>query len=117
MRARPGVTLLELMLAVAILGGGLLALAGPSAALARHLRRAAFDVRAAATARDLAERLAATCTLAASGDSTVGTVGLRWTAGDDGGTRRLRLEVVDRADPASVARTFDSRAACPEESP
>jgi prepilin-type N-terminal cleavage/methylation domain-containing protein len=117
MRARPGVTLLELMLAVAILGGGLLALAGPSAALARHLRRAAFDVRAAAVARDLAERLAATCTLAAAGDSTIGTIGVRWTAGDDGGTRRLRLEVVDRADPAGGARAFDSRAACPEESP
>lgn len=117
MRARPGVTLLELMIAVAILGGGLLALAGPSAALARHLRRAAFDVRAAAVARDLAERLAATCTLPAAGDSTVGTIGVRWAVGDDGGTRRLRVELVDRANPASVGRAFESRAACPAVGP
>ena len=117
MRARPGVTLLELMVALTVLGVGLLALAGPAATLARHTRRSALDLDAAVLARDLGERLAATCPAPWMGDTTVGALHARWTVADDSGTRLLRLTVNDASGATSAERRFAARALCAAPAP
>ena len=92
MQARRGATLVELTIALTMLGVGLLALAAGAAALARHATRAALDARAADAVRDLVERTAAAgCGAPVSGDSVIGPLRARWRAADDSGTRSLHV--------------------------
>ena len=114
-RPRVGVSLLELMVAVAVLGGGLLALAGPSAALARALRDAALDLRAAALAGAIAERHAA-CLLPPTGDTLDGPLRARWITADTGEPRELALLVADTARDRP-GRAFAAAALCPARGP
>ena len=112
---RAGVSLLELMIAVTMLGSGLLALAGPSAALARGMREATLDRRAAALAGGLAERHAR-CELADAGDTVDAPLHARWTAADADGARRLDVVVAD-ATGARPPRRFAASALCAERLP
>ena len=103
------------MVAVAILGGGLLALAGPSAALARALRDSTLDLRAAALAGAVAERHAA-CTLPPAGDTLDGPLRARWTSTDTSGLRELAVLVADTT-RGRPARPFTAAALCPARGP
>ena len=114
-RPRDGVSLLELMVAVAILGGGLLALAGPSAALARALRDSALDLRAAALAGAVVERHA-TCALPPAGDTLDGPLRARWSTVDTSGMRELAVLVADTS-RERPARRFAAAALCSASSP
>ena len=112
MRARDGTTLVELMVALAMLGVGLLALAAGVAALSRHATLAALDGRAAGVARDLVERdAAAGCGTPVSRDSAIGPLRARWSASDDSATRRVRVEVADTLGRRRAHR-FATRAPC-----
>lgn len=100
---------------MAILGGGLLALAGPSAALARALRDSALDLRAAALAGAVAERHAA-CALPPAGDTLDGPLRARWTTADTNGPRELAVLVADTSRDRP-ARSFAAVALCPASGP
>lgn len=113
---RSGVSLIELMVALALLGVGLLALSAGVAALARHAAAAAGDARGAAVAAELLERAAvARCTAAGSGETTLGPARVRWSVVAEPGARTLRVAAGRTADGAAPERRYDARLACPGE--
>lgn len=113
---RSGVSLVELMVALALLGVGLLALSAGVAALARHATAAAVDARGAAVAAELLERAAAArCAAAGAGETTVGPARIRWSVAAEPGARRLAVEVDAAGDRAAATRRYDARLACPPE--
>ena len=113
---RSGVSLVELMVALALLGVGLLALSAGVAALARHAAAAAADARGAAVAAELLERAAAArCAAAGAGETTVGPARVRWSLAAEPGARRLLVEAGPVADRAAAPRRYEARLACPPE--
>ena len=99
MRARSGFTIVEVLVAVMILGVGVVALAGSSAMVTRMIGRGKVDTRAAqlATQRVEALRLLAysttpRCTALANGGPVVtSNVTIAWTVAVNGAGRNLTV--------------------------
>ncbi|HEU4630417.1 MAG TPA: prepilin-type N-terminal cleavage/methylation domain-containing protein [Gemmatimonadaceae bacterium] len=111
MSRRTGISLLEVMVAVTVLGIGLLSLAAANAAFARHARGAAWEAMAAAHAHDRLERLAASCA-AGSGVRRSWAHVERWRARRAGAV--LDATVTVAAPPGAAPRTrhFEARLWC-----
>jgi prepilin-type N-terminal cleavage/methylation domain-containing protein len=112
MRARrTGYTLVELLVALTLLGVGVATWVGTSAVALRTATDAERELAAMRLARDTAERLAARCGAAGSGAGG----GTRWTIADAGaGVRHVRVEALDWLDgAASAAAVAEIAAACP----
>lgn len=107
MALRSGISLLEVMVAVVVLGVGLLTLAAGNATFARHANGAAWEARAAAIAHARIERLAASCA-EESGAAAVPGGTERWSAHRVG----PMLHVTDTVatPPSAVPRTRGAEA-------
>ena len=110
-RARSGISLVEVMVAVVVLGVGLLSLAAANAAFARYARGAAWEARAATLAHRRIEWLAASCAATSGSATTPGAVE-RWSS------RRVaaivHVDVGISAPPSAAPRTrpFQARLWC-----
>ena len=111
MRARSGISLLEVMVAVTVLGVGLLALAGATATFARLDRDAAWDARAAARAHDRLARLAGSCG-DASGTATAPGLVERWRSVRSGTIAVASVTVATPAGTAPRERHFEAPLWC-----
>jgi prepilin-type N-terminal cleavage/methylation domain-containing protein len=100
-RARSGFTIVEVLVAVMILGVGVVAMAGSSAMVTRMIGRGKVDTRAAQVATQRVEMLRATaysttprCTaLANGGPVTSSGVAVAWTVAVTGGGRTVNVSV------------------------
>ena len=98
-----GWTLVEVLIAVVILGVGILALTGSSAVVTRMIGRGKMETQAAVTASRRMEglrRLAASTSprcraaeFASGGPALDGGLLTSWTVAPSGGTRRVRVRV------------------------
>ena len=106
---RRGFTLVEQLVAVTVLGVGLLSLAGGGVALQRRARHALVHGDAASRAAARLERLAATpCAGLADGAGA----GERWMVEGDGPARTVRYEVGHAVDGATGVRRFTGAVRC-----
>jgi prepilin-type N-terminal cleavage/methylation domain-containing protein len=110
-RARSGISLLEVMVAVTVLGVGLLALAAATASFTRFDRDAAWEARAAAIAHDRLERLAASC-VAASGTATAPGLVERWRSVGTGPTALASVTVATPPGTEPRERRFEAPLWC-----
>ncbi|MHB1224414.1 MAG: type II secretion system protein [Gemmatimonadaceae bacterium] len=76
---RAGFTVVEQLVAIVMLGIGLLAIARGIVGLQQHARRAALQLDVVTAAASAIERAAATGCAPASGTDEVGAVAVRWT--------------------------------------
>lgn len=108
---RRGFTLVEQLVAVTVLGVGLLSLAAGGVELQRRARHAALHGDAAARAAARLERLAATpCdALAAGGDAAAGE---RWWVDGAGSLRTVRYEIDHAADGRAGTRGYQAALRC-----
>lgn len=81
---RAGFTVVEQLVALVVLGVGLLAIAQGVVGLQRHARDAALGLNATAAASSAVDRMSVMSCTSASGTDTVGRVTVRWTR--DGGS-------------------------------
>ena len=98
-----GWTLVEVLIAVVILGVGILALTGSSAVVTRMIGRGKMETQAAVTAShrmEVLRRLAASTSprcraseFSSGGPAMDGGLLTSWTVGPSGGTRRVRVRV------------------------
>ncbi len=86
---RAGFTVVEQLVALVVLGVGLLAIAQGVVGLQSHARRAAVSLNATAAASSAVDRMSVMSCTSASGTDTVGRVTVRWTR--DGGSPAATL--------------------------
>jgi Tfp pilus assembly protein PilV len=106
LRARSGMTLVEVLIAVIMLVVGVLAFVGASAATARMLNRGNRSVKAAFYAQEQLETLAATpCPVLADGSATRQSVyQMAWTITDAPGGQSKRVKLI-AVYPAAFQKT------------
>lgn len=110
-RPRRGFTLLEQLVALTVLGVGLLSLAGGGVELQRRARHAMVHGDAAGRAAARLERLAATpCADLASGADDA--AGQRWTVSGTGPLRTVRYEVDHAMAGTAGTRRYDAALRC-----
>lgn len=98
---RPGFTVVEQLVALVVLGVGLLAIARGIVGLQQHARRAALRLNATSAATSAVERMTASTCASASGDDTIGPVSVSWTR--TGGAPAATITALAEADVGGTA--------------
>ncbi len=110
---RAGFTIVEQLVALVVLGVGLLVIAQGVVSLQRYARRAGLRLDATAAASSAVERMSAMSCSAAVGTDTAGRVTVRWTRGGQAPgatiTARAAADVDGRPARDSLSSARDCR--------
>jgi prepilin-type N-terminal cleavage/methylation domain-containing protein len=120
-RSEEGFTIIEVLVAVMILGVGVMALAGSSAVVTRMIGRGKSSGRSAQVAlsrfetlRQAARSTATRCTAVnfVSGSQTTAGLSERWIVGATGDPRPVKVIVTVPRSGGAHPDTFDTRISC-----
>lgn len=109
---RAGFTVVEQLVAIVVLGVGLLSLAQGVVGLQRHARRAALRSEATAAAISAVERMTATLCVPATGTDSAGRAEVRWTSGGTAPTATLTARAEVDVDGQLVGDSLTSARDC-----
>ncbi len=110
--SRAGFTIVEQLVALIILGVGLLAIAQGVVGLQRQARRATASLNATAAASSAVDRLSVTSCAPAAGADTVGRVTVRWTRDGGSPTATIAARAVTDVDGRQVGDSLTSARDC-----